>query len=86
MFAPFRSEELGQFVNSLQKAAASRNVVNISEQVGEFISNIVCKMILGRSRDDRFDLKGLTHEALHLSGVFNMADYVPWVRVFDLQV
>ncbi|KAL2605809.1 hypothetical protein GLYMA_09G186400v4 [Glycine max] len=85
MFAPLRREELGLFVKSLEKAASSRDVVNISEQVGELMSNIVYKMILGRNKDDRFDLKGLTHEALHLSGVFNMADYVPWARAFDLQ-
>lgn len=66
MFAPLRREELGLFVKSLEKAAASRDVVNISEQVGELMSNIVSKMVLGRSKDDRFDLKGLTHDqALH---------------------
>ncbi|RDY09007.1 hypothetical protein CR513_06703, partial [Mucuna pruriens] len=85
MFAPLRRDELGLFVKSLEKAAASHDVVNISEQVGELISNIVYKMILGRSNDNRFDLKGLTHEVLHLIGVFNIADYVPWTRVFNLQ-
>nr|KYP40176.1 Cytochrome P450 71A1 [Cajanus cajan] len=85
MFAPLRREELGLFVKSLEKAAASRDVVNVSEQVGELISNIVYKMILGSNNDDRFDLKGLTQEVLHLCGVFNMADYIPWADFFDLQ-
>ncbi|KAG5013404.1 hypothetical protein AAZX31_09G169000 [Glycine max] len=85
MFAPLRREELGVFVKSLEKAAASRDVVNLSEQVGELISNIVCRMILGRSKDDRFDLKGLTREVLRLAGVFNIADYVPWTGFLDLQ-
>ncbi|KAK7380027.1 hypothetical protein VNO78_32370 [Psophocarpus tetragonolobus] len=85
MFAPMRREELGVWVKSLEKAAAKRDVVNVSEQVGEVMCNIVCKMILGRSKDDRFDLKGLTHEVLRLTGVFNMADYIPWTAFFDLQ-
>ncbi|RDX93970.1 hypothetical protein CR513_23698, partial [Mucuna pruriens] len=42
-------------------------------------------MILGCSRDDRFGLKGLTHDVLHLIGLFNMANYVPWTSLFDLQ-
>ncbi|CAJ1951865.1 unnamed protein product [Sphenostylis stenocarpa] len=85
MFGPLRREELVVFVKSLEKVAASGAVVNVSEQVGELISNTVCKMILGRSKDDRFDLKGLTRQALHLTGVFNIADYVPWAAIFDIQ-
>ena len=86
MLGPLRREELGVFVKSVEKVAASGDVVNLSEQIGELMSNIVCKMILGCSKDDRFDLKGLTRQVLHLVGVFNVADYVPWAAIFDLQV
>ncbi|KAJ1403588.1 Cytochrome P450 [Sesbania bispinosa] len=85
MFAPLRREELSVFVKSLEKAATSHEVVNISEKVGELIENIVYKMILGRSKDDRFDLKGLIQETLHLVGAFNLGDFIPWVGAFDLQ-
>ncbi|XP_027923251.1 cytochrome P450 CYP736A12-like [Vigna unguiculata] len=85
MLGPLRREELGVFVKSVEKVAASGDVVNLSEQIGELMSNIVCKMILGCSKDDRFDLKGLTRQVLHLVGVFNVADYVPWAAIFDLQ-
>ena len=54
--------------------------------VGELTENITYKMILGRVKDDRFDLKGLINEALGLAGAFNLADYVPWLAPFDLQV
>ncbi|TKY44689.1 Cytochrome P450 CYP736A12 [Spatholobus suberectus] len=30
-------------------------------------------------------LLGLTRETLHLTGVFNVADYVPWAGFFDPQ-
>ncbi|KAL2321218.1 hypothetical protein Fmac_030187 [Flemingia macrophylla] len=85
MFAPLRREELGVLIKSLEKSAASGDVVNVSEQVREVMSNIVYKMVLGRSKDDRFDINGLIHQTMHLVGVFNMADYVPWLGFFDFQ-
>ncbi|XP_061342116.1 cytochrome P450 CYP736A12-like isoform X2 [Gastrolobium bilobum] len=85
MFAPLRSEELGQFLRSLEKASASREVVDISELVGELIANITYKMVLGCNKDDRFDLKGLIGEAMKLAGTFNLADFLPWLSIFDLQ-
>ncbi|XP_061370943.1 uncharacterized protein LOC133313570 [Gastrolobium bilobum] len=85
MFAPLRREQLGLFVKSLENAAASREVVDLSELVGELIENIVYKMLLGYSKDDRFNLKDLVAEVVNLIGAFNLADYVPWLGVFDLQ-
>ncbi|KAK7271267.1 hypothetical protein RJT34_27016 [Clitoria ternatea] len=85
MFGPLRKEELRLCVKSLKDASALHQVVDLTDVVGELMENIVCKMILGCSKDDRFDLKGLTHEALILIGTFNLADYIPWLRVFDLQ-
>ena len=86
MFAPIRKEELGLVVKSLEKAAAAHEVVDLSEVVANLIENVMYKMILGRARDDRFDLKGLTHEALSLIGAPNLSDYLPWLRAFDIQV
>ncbi|XP_028792309.1 cytochrome P450 CYP736A12-like [Neltuma alba] len=85
MFAPLRKEEVGVTVKSLERAAAAREVVDISEMVGELIENIIYRMVLGRAKDDRFNLKGLIKEAMSLVGAFNLADYVPWLGVFDLQ-
>ncbi|TKY44688.1 steroid 17alpha-monooxygenase or 17alpha-hydroxyprogesterone aldolase [Spatholobus suberectus] len=85
MFAPLRREELGLLVKSLRNAEASREVVDLSQLLGELMENIVYKMILGRARDDRFDLKGLVHEVMNLVGAFNLADYMPWLGAFDPQ-
>ncbi|KAK7280860.1 hypothetical protein RIF29_08393 [Crotalaria pallida] len=85
MFAPLRRQELGLLVKSLEKAAASCEVVDLSVLVGELIENITYKMVFGASKDDRFDLKGIIHEVMDLVGVFNLADYVPWLGAFDLQ-
>lgn len=89
MFAPLRRAELELVVESLRRRAAESRgevVVDVHKVVAELIENVTYKMILGRSKDDRFDLKGLVHEALKLNAAFNLADYVPWLGVFDLQV
>nr|KYP40173.1 Cytochrome P450 71A1 [Cajanus cajan] len=85
IFSPLRSEHLGEFVKSLQKRASSSEVVDLSDMVADLIENITFKMILGHSKDDRFDVKNLVREVLILIGTFNVSDYVPWVGVFDLQ-
>ncbi|XP_027357831.1 cytochrome P450 CYP736A12-like [Abrus precatorius] len=85
MFAPLRREELGGLVKALKNASASCEVVDLSELLGELIENIVFKMILGRTKDDRFELKGLVHEVMNLVGAFNIADYMPWLGLFDPQ-
>lgn len=86
MFAPIRKQELGVLIKSLEKAALVGEVVNVSEAVENLVEDIIYKMILGRSKYEQFDLKKLVQEALTLIGTFNLADYVPWLGVFDLQV
>ncbi|CAJ2652518.1 unnamed protein product [Trifolium pratense] len=85
MFGPIRKEELDVLVKSLEKASLVGEVVNVSEVVENLIEDIVYKMILGRSKYEQFDLKKLVQEGLILIGAFNLADYVPWLGVFDLQ-
>ncbi|KAJ1376177.1 Cytochrome P450 [Sesbania bispinosa] len=86
LFAPIRREEIGLAVKSLEKSAALGQVVNLSEVVENLIEDIVYNMILGRSKYDQFDLKRLIQEATRLVGAFNLADYVPLLGAFDLQV
>lgn len=85
-FAPIRREQLGLLVKSLKKAATVGQVVNLTEAVGNLTEDIVYKTILGRTKSEQFDLKTTVREALVLLGAFNLADYVPWLGAFDLQV
>ncbi|GKV01903.1 hypothetical protein SLEP1_g14415 [Rubroshorea leprosula] len=84
-FGPIRRAELGCLVESLRRAAAAGEVVDLSDKVRELAENMVYKMILGRSKDERFKLKESVAEGLNLSGGFNIADYVPWLGALDLQ-
>ncbi|KAK7271266.1 hypothetical protein RJT34_27015 [Clitoria ternatea] len=85
MFGPLRKEELKLLVKLLEDASASREIVDLRDLLGELMENIVYKMILGRSKDDRFNIKRLVHEVMTLVGAFNLVDYMPWLGAFDLQ-
>ncbi|XWS50710.1 hypothetical protein CRYUN_Cryun12cG0110000 [Craigia yunnanensis] len=84
-FAPIRRTEVESLVKLLRNAAAAGEVVNLSLKVAELIEDITYRMIIGRSKDDKFDLKPLIQEGLRLIGTFNIADYVPFLAPLDLQ-
>lgn len=85
-FAPMRKEKLGLLVDSLKKAAAVKEVVDFSARVEAVIQNMTYKMVFGGNDDDEFDMKSLIMENMNLAGAFNVADYVPCLATFDLQV
>ncbi|KAJ7969676.1 Cytochrome P450 [Quillaja saponaria] len=82
LFAPIRREGLVQLVNSVMVSAASGEVVDLSENVSRLMESVSFKMILG---GNTFDAKGIIQEVLNLAGAFNLADYVPFLGILDLQ-
>lgn len=85
-FSGLRKEELGSMVESVKKLAVAGEVVNVSRKVGELVEDIATVMILGKRKDDRYELKGLAEKVLNLIGAFNLGDYVPFLGALDLQV
>ncbi|KAM7257909.1 hypothetical protein ACFE04_013650 [Oxalis oulophora] len=85
MFSPMRKEEVGLLVEEVKEAARAREVVDITEKVNQFVENMTYRMVLGRKKDDEFDLKELFEETLILVGAFNMSDFVPFLAPFDFQ-
>ncbi|GMN56699.1 hypothetical protein TIFTF001_025812 [Ficus carica] len=85
-FAALRREEVRSLVETVKKAAEAGEVVDISKKVGEHIADMSCRMILGTNREESYHLKELAHEGLCLVGAFNVADYLPCLEPFDLQV
>ncbi|KAF5934125.1 hypothetical protein HYC85_030296 [Camellia sinensis] len=83
-YEAMRREEMEVLVQLL-KAAAPREVVDLSEMVAGVMEDMTCKMVFGRSNDERFDLKTVVQKALVLVGAFNIADFVPILAPFDLQ-
>ncbi|MBA0876967.1 hypothetical protein Goshw_025572, partial [Gossypium schwendimanii] len=86
LFEPIRRREVESLVDRIKRAAASGQVVDLSAKAVELMENIMYRMIIGRSKDDKFDLKPLIQQALRLSGHFNIADYVPFLAPLYLQV
>lgn len=76
---------MGLLVQSL-KAAKAGEVVDLSNKVGELVENIIYRMILGSKNDDLFDVKRIVEEIVSLMGSFDIGDYVPFLKPFDLQV
>ncbi|XP_074362398.1 cytochrome P450 CYP736A12-like [Apium graveolens] len=84
-FRGMRRDEVGLVVEEIKKAAVAGEVVNVSDKVGGLIENMTFRFLLGRSKDDRFDLKGIMTEAFTLAEQFNLADFVPSLKPLDLQ-
>lgn len=84
--AGLRREELGLLVESIKRAAKAREVVDVSDKVTRLIEDMTCRMLFGKSRDDRFDLRETIHDIGKIVGAVNIADYVPLLGALDLQV
>ncbi|KAJ1403584.1 Cytochrome P450 [Sesbania bispinosa] len=85
-FAPLRKQEVEAAVKLIQKEARVGEALDLSEVVQGVLEDIVYKMVLGCSKDDKFYLKGLIQDAMLLAGKFNVTDYVPWLGILDIQV
>lgn len=86
-FAAMRREELGRVVGRVRAAASAREAaLDVSKEVGRLMGDLACRMVLGCSTRDKFNLKPVTRELLNLAGAFNLADYIPFIGALDLQV
>ncbi|WOH03416.1 hypothetical protein DCAR_0622813 [Daucus carota subsp. sativus] len=83
--AEMRREELVVMVSTIKKAALARQVVDVSDLVGDGIEKMTYRMLFGKKDDDRFDLKGTMQEIMDQAGAFNIADYVPMLGPLDIQ-
>ncbi|KAE8703317.1 Cytochrome P450 superfamily protein, putative isoform 2 [Hibiscus syriacus] len=84
-FAHVRKAEMVSLVESVRKTAAEGKTLNLSQQVGKVVEVIMSRVIFGRCMDDNIEFKPLIEETVHLAGVFNLSDYVPFLAPFDLQ-
>ncbi|KAI7985191.1 hypothetical protein LOK49_LG14G00240 [Camellia lanceoleosa] len=84
-YGVMRREEMEALVRRLKVAVVARKVVDLCEKVEGVIEDMTCKMVFGRSSDERFDLKAVIQKSLVLLGAFNIADFVPILAPFDVQ-
>ncbi|XP_057978191.1 cytochrome P450 CYP736A12-like [Malania oleifera] len=84
-YGGLRKEEVGSLVRWLKEAAAEREVANVTVKLSVLMEDITCRMLFGRSRDERFELKKVVREFLFLTGSSNIGDFIPWLKPLDLQ-
>ncbi|KAF9593166.1 hypothetical protein IFM89_020462 [Coptis chinensis] len=84
LFRPMRREELVNFVETIKIAAKSSSVIDVSSKVESLIEEMTHRMIFGL-KDDKYNLKSSLQQSLSIAGAFNLADFFPYLRAFDLQ-
>ncbi|XP_058092250.1 cytochrome P450 71AU50-like [Magnolia sinica] len=88
-FKPMRREEVGLLVRSIKCAAEAHDVVDLSAKVASLTTDMTCRMVLGKKymgeKLDNRGFKAVIQEIMWLSATFNVADYIPWLRVLDLK-
>lgn len=73
-------------MQSLKEKAAAGEVVDITAMAAEIIEDMMYRMVFGRNKDGRVDLKILSRDSINLAGTFNLVDFFPFLEYFDLQV
>ncbi|XP_027076840.1 cytochrome P450 71AU50-like [Coffea arabica] len=88
-FESMRREEIGQFVETLKRAALNRDVVDLSAGISSLNADMSCLMVFGKKYADKeFDERGfkaVIHEGGQLAGTPNLGDYYPCLAKLDLQ-
>lgn len=84
--AVMRREELELLVESLKKAAGAGEVADVTQNVSRLIEDMTCRMLFGKKRDYRSDFREILQEFTEITEVFNIAEYIPFLGAFDLQV
>ncbi|KAL5723170.1 hypothetical protein ACHQM5_006595 [Ranunculus cassubicifolius] len=80
-----RKEETMRLVENLKGAAERGEAVDISVQVGSVIERITYSVIFGQGYQDINSFKPVIQEMLRMHGEYNLSDYVPFTKAFDLQ-
>lgn len=86
-FRFIREEEVSAMIHSI---AHSDHPVNISKIVSTLMTDIICRMTLGRKYSDEDSIGGkginsVVQESYVVAGAFNVGDYIPYMAWMDLQ-
>ncbi|EXB80838.1 Flavonoid 3'-monooxygenase [Morus notabilis] len=88
-FKAIRKEEIGQLIDTIQKAARERVSVDLSAKVTTLNADMSCRMVFGKKYlDKEFDERGfkvVIQEAMHLAAIPNLGDFIPFIAPLDLQ-
>jgi ribosomal protein L17 len=92
-FEPRRQEELGCMVEKIVEHNQGRKLVNMREIFHELITNNICRMLFGTRCETTKEFTGTDFDEFFncvsnlicLVGEFNLSDFIPFLKPFDLQ-
>lgn len=88
-FKSMRFEEVGELIEYLKTASKDGVVVGLSSKVSSLSADMTCLMVFGKKyRDEEFGERGfkaVIQEAMQLAIAPNLADYIPFLALFDVQ-
>ncbi|CAK9200578.1 unnamed protein product [Sphagnum troendelagicum] len=93
IFEPRRQEELGCMVEKIVAHNQGRKLVNMRQIFRELIMNNICRMLFGTrcettkeiTRTDFDEFFNSVSKLIGLMGEFNLSDFIPFLKPFDLQ-
>eukprot|EP01018_Ginkgo_biloba_P002415 Gb_32204 [translate_table: standard] len=88
-----RTEEISTFIRSLFNQSSQRGRVNMKSRLSELTFNIILRMVANKryfasdsnQSEEAKRFRELINESTFLGGVFNVGDYLPFLRWLDLQ-
>eukprot|EP01018_Ginkgo_biloba_P001243 Gb_17757 [translate_table: standard] len=86
-----RTEEISTLIRSLfDQSSSQKGRVNIKSRLSQLTFNILLRMVANKSyfgpdSEEAERFVELINETFFLSGVFNVGDYLPFLRCLDLQ-
>ncbi|KAK9091207.1 hypothetical protein Sjap_024384 [Stephania japonica] len=85
MLKGMRREEVGGVVEEVRGVGEVGGVVDLGELVGRVVEDMSYRMICGSKDGGGFEFKEVIKEMSEIFGAFNLSDFVPFLRPFDLQ-
>lgn len=89
-WAHFRAIELGHMLQAMYDASKQRQPVNIPEMLTYAMANMIGQVILGKrvfetKGSESNEFKDMVVELMTSAGLFNIGDFIPFLRPLDLQ-
>ncbi|PIA42028.1 hypothetical protein AQUCO_02100102v1 [Aquilegia coerulea] len=83
-FRTIREEEANFMIGKIYECCSSASsTVNLSDIIFSFTNNVVCRVAMGMKFGDNEGAKKLITEFMNLIGVFNVADFIPWLSMVN---
>ncbi|KAD3068310.1 hypothetical protein R6Q59_017693 [Mikania micrantha] len=89
LLLPVRQDEVKQFINSLSQKAKLGKAVDVKDELLKLTNNVISRMLMSErcseEENEASDMRKLVTEISKITGEFNLADYIWFLKNLDLQ-